>query len=194
MSDRLFQLEQELVQCRQSGRRNGIGMEEPLALPMALITPTTGVTNVTHVYLKVSDVQGPETRKGLEGSIPILAVDHLIDAVAERLASRPKYQMFKVTKALDKTSPLLYQLLTNNRVIPECELQFWSITSLGAKHLYTIKLKQAFIKVIKLLTLDDLRTSPIKGLPVEEVSFSYKEIGWIWVENGVMAEAIVSAE
>ncbi len=99
-----------------------------------------------------------------------------------------------ITKELDKSSPLLYNALTNNENISEWELQFWTpqikaTTGTGqeVQH-YSIKLINANIASITFRMPNNKHPDLMKFAEYEEVAFTYQKIIWTWNDGGVQAE------
>ncbi|WP_044238634.1 type VI secretion system tube protein TssD, partial [Chondromyces apiculatus] len=67
------------------------------------------------------DIKGSVIQKGREDSIMVIAVSHEIisprDAASGLPTGKRMHKPFVITKELDKSSPLLYNVLTNNENI-----------------------------------------------------------------------------
>ena len=67
---------------------------------------------------KQGDIKGSVTQKGREGKISVIAANHDIasphDAASGQATGRRVHQPFVITKEVDKSSPLLYNVLVNN--------------------------------------------------------------------------------
>src|SRR5689334_24747810 len=76
------------------------------------------------------EIKGSVIQKGREDSIMVIAVSHNItsprDAASGLPTGKRMHRPFVITKEVDKSSPLLYSLLTKNENIPTFELQFWT--------------------------------------------------------------------
>src|SRR6185436_3347525 len=88
-----------------------------------------------NAYLKVKgqkqgEIKGSVTQKGREGKIMVIAVGHEIVSPRDPASGLPTgkrmHKPFVITKELDKSSPLLYNVLTNNENIKEWKLEFWT--------------------------------------------------------------------
>src|SRR5829696_8166488 len=88
-----------------------------------------------NAYLKLKgqkqgEIKGGVTQKGREGKIAVIAVSHEIvsprDAASGLPTGKRMHKPFVITKELDKSTPLLYNVLVNNENITEWELQFWT--------------------------------------------------------------------
>src|SRR5688572_19203143 len=102
---------------------------------------------------KSGPINGSVTQAGRENKIMVIAVSHEVisprDAASGLPTGKRQHKPFVITKELDKATPLLYNLLTNNENIPEWELQFFQPSATGAeKQHYTVKLTNANIASI----------------------------------------------
>jgi type VI secretion system secreted protein Hcp len=99
------------------------------------------------------------------------------------------HKPFIVTKELDKSSPLLYNVLTNNENITEWELQHWRPSASGSEQQhYTIKLTNANIASIHFRMLNNKNPELMRYAEYEEVAFTYQKIEWTWTEGGITAD------
>ena len=142
---------------------------------------------------KTGAIKGSVTQKGREGGIMVIAVSHEIvsprDAASGLPTGKRMHKPFVITKELDKSSPLLYTVLTNNENIPEWELQFWQPSATGAeKQHYTVKLTNANIASIAFRMANNKHPDLMKFAEYEEVAFTYQKIEWTWQEGGITSE------
>ncbi len=146
---------------------------------------------------KSGDIKGSVTQKGREGKIMVIAVNHEIVAPRDPASGLPTgkrmHRPFTITKELDKSSPLLYNMMINNENILEFELQFWTpqlkaATGIGAEvQHYTIKLTNATISDIRFIMDNNKNPDLMKYAEHEEISFTYQKIQWIWNDGNVSA-------
>jgi type VI secretion system secreted protein Hcp len=155
-----------------------------------------------NAYLKLKgqkqgEIKGSVTQKGREGKIAVIAVSHEIvsprDAASGLPTGKRMHKPFVITKELDKSSPLLYNVLVHNENVPEWELQFWtpqlkaaSGTGVEVQH-YTVKLTNANIASIAFRMANNKHPDLMKFAEYEEVAFTYQKIEWIWVDGGITA-------
>ena len=97
---------------------------------------------------KQGQIKGSCALKGHEDAIEVLAVSHEILAPYNAGSGMPtgkrQHKPLTITKAIDKSSPILMSVLTNNENLPEWELKFYTKTGKGPDTLvYTIKLTDA---------------------------------------------------
>ena len=151
-----------------------------------------------NAYLKLKgnkqgEIKGSITQKGRENKIAVIAVTHDIisprDAASGLPTGKRMHKPFVITKELDKSSPLLYNILVHNENITEWELQFWQPSATGAeKQHYSIKLLNANIASIDFRMANNKHPDLMKFSEYEEVAFTYQKITWTWVDGGITAE------
>lgn len=147
---------------------------------------------------KTGDIKGSVTQKGREGKIMVIAVSHAIVSPRDPASGLPtgkrQHKPLVITKELDMSSPLLWNVLVTNENIPEWELQFWTPQVGGAvggggteKQHFTIKLTNANIASIDFRMLNNKNPELMRYAEYEEVAFTYQKIEWIWVQGGITA-------
>jgi type VI secretion system secreted protein Hcp len=142
---------------------------------------------------KSGDIKGSVTQKDREGKIAVIAVSHDIisprDAASGLPTGKRMHKPFVITKELDKSSPLLYNILVNNENITEWELQFWTPSATGAeKQHYAVKLTNANIASIDFRMANNKHPDLMKFAEYEQVSFTYQKIEWAWIDGGITAQ------
>jgi len=155
-----------------------------------------------NAYLKLKgakqgDIKGSVIQKGREDKIMVIAVSHEIVSPRDQASGLPTgkrmHKPFVITKELDKSSPLLYNVLTNNENIPDWELQFWTpqikaATGMGSEvQHYTVKLYNANIASISFRMANNKHPELMKFAEYEEVAFTYEKIEWTWTDGGITA-------
>ena len=143
-------------------------------------------------------IKGSVTQKGREDSIMVIAVSHEIVSPRDPASGLPTgkrmHKPFVITKELDKSSPLLYNVLTNNENIKKWELKFWTpqikaVSGAGSEvNHYTVKLTNANIASIHFRMLNNKNPDLMKYAEFEEVSFTYQKIEWTWNDGGITAD------
>ena len=151
-----------------------------------------------NAYLKLKgqtqgEIKGSVTQKGREGKIMVIAVSHEIMSPRDPASGLPTgkrmHKPFVITKELDKSSPLLYNVLVNNENITEWETQFWQPSATGAEvQHYTVKLINANIASIHFRMLNNKNPELMKYAEYEEIAFTYQKIIWTWTQGGITAE------
>jgi len=155
-----------------------------------------------NAYLKLKgqksgEVKGSVTQKGREGKIMVFAYSHEIvtprDAASGLPTGKRQHKPLIITKEIDKSSPILYQIMVNNENISDFELQFWqpqikAATGSGSEvQHFTIKLFNANIAQINECMLDNKIPSNMSIPLLETVAFTYQKIEWTWVDGGITA-------
>ena len=149
-------------------------------------------------YLKIKgqksgEIKGSVTQKGREGKIAVIAVTHEIisprDAASGLPTGKRMHKPFVITKELDKSTPLLYNILVHNENITEWELQFWCPSATGAeKQHYSVKLTNANIASIDFHMANNKHHELMKFSEYEQVAFTYQKIEWTWIDGGITAQ------
>ena len=155
-----------------------------------------------NAYLKMKgqqqgEIKGSVTQKGRENKIMVIAVNHEITSPRDPASGLPTgkrmHKPFVITKELDKSSPLLYQILATNENIPEWELMFYTSqikatqgTGMEVQH-YTVKLTNANIASIDFVMPNNKHPDLMKFAEYENVAFTYQKIEWTWTSGGIMA-------
>ena len=156
-------------------------------------------------YLKLKgqrqgEIKGSVIQKGREGKIMVIAVSHSIvsprDAASGLPTGKRMHKPFVITKEVDMSSPLLYNVLCNNENIPEWELQFWAPQAgidakrgIGSEFQhYTVKLENANVASIDFRMANNKHADLMKFELYEEVAFTYEKIIWTWVDGGKEAQ------
>jgi len=86
-----------------------------------------------------------------------------------------------ITKEVDKSTPLLMNVLVTNENITQWELRFFKPSGIGKKvQYYTIQLVNASISRIHSEMLSDKE--------LEHISFCYQKITWTFENGGITAE------
>jgi type VI secretion system secreted protein Hcp len=146
---------------------------------------------------KQGEIKGSVTQKGREGSIMVIAASHEIVSPRDPASGLPTgkrmHKPFVITKELDKSSPLLYNVLVNNENVPEWKLEFWTpqLSAAGGvgaeKQHYTVELMNANIANISFRMLNNKNPELTRYAEFEEVAFTYQKITWTWKDGGITA-------
>ncbi len=146
---------------------------------------------------KSGAIKGSVTQKGREGTIQVIAVSHEIISPRDPASGLPTgkrmHKPLVITKELDKSSPLLYNLIVTNENISDFELKFYASqlkasAGIGQEiNQYTIKLTNANVASINFKMLNNRNPDLMKYPEFEEVAFTYQKIEWTWTDGGIMA-------
>src|SRR5438309_5230899 len=93
-----------------------------------------------NAYLKLNgekqgDIKGSVTQKGREDSIMVIAFNHEVvsprDAASGLPTGKRQHKPMQITKELDKSTPLLFNMLVNNENIATWKLEFFQPSKEG---------------------------------------------------------------
>jgi len=156
-----------------------------------------------NAYLKVEgqtqgQIKGSVTQKGREDSIMVIAVHHEIISPRDPASGLPTgkrmHKPFTITKELDKSTPLLYNMLVNNENIPKWALNFWTpqikaVSGAGTEvQHYTVELMNANVANITFRMANNKNPELMKYAEYEEIAFTYQKITWTWKDGGISAD------
>jgi type VI secretion system secreted protein Hcp len=138
------------------------------------------------------DVKGSVTQKGHEDNIMIVAWSHAVSSPRDAASGLPTgkrmHKPMKIVKEIDKSTPILYNMLCNNENITNWELTCWRPGKTGSEIMfYTIKLTNASIANMHSYSLNNKDPNLMKFPELEEVEFCYQKIEWIWPDGGISA-------
>lgn len=147
---------------------------------------------------KTGDIKGSVTQKGREGMIAVHSFHHEIvsprDAASGQATGRRQHSAFTIIKEIDKSTPLLHKVLTDNEVLTSWELKCFNPKTSAAggagqeiNH-FTIKLTNASIASIVDIMENNLIAEDAKLPLMQEISFMYQKIEWTWVDGGIISE------
>jgi type VI secretion system secreted protein Hcp len=139
------------------------------------------------------DIKGSCTQKGREDSIEIYGWSHEVisprDAASGLPTGKRQHKPITITKAIDKSTPLLMNVLTNNENLTKWELRCWRPSRTGKEEqYYTVELVNANIAGIRIEQLNNKYPENMQHELREHVSFTYQKITWTFEDGGVMAE------
>jgi type VI secretion system secreted protein Hcp len=141
---------------------------------------------------KQGEIKGSVTQKGREGQIMVIAVSHEIvsprDAASGLPTGRRQHAPLVITKEVDKSSPLLVNLLVDNENVRDFRLNFWRPSTTGAEvQHYTITLTNATVASIRMVMPNNKHPDLMKLVEYEEIAFTYQKITWTWNDGAVTA-------
>jgi type VI secretion system secreted protein Hcp len=137
-------------------------------------------------------IRGSVTQKGREGKILVIAVQHEIVAPRDPQSGIPTgrrmHKPLNVIKELDRSTPLLHQVLCTNENLSSVQLDFWTASATGQeKQHYTVELVNANISSITFKQAN-IRSPKLQRLvEYEEIAFTYQKITWTWNDGGITA-------
>jgi type VI secretion system secreted protein Hcp len=138
-------------------------------------------------------VKGSCTQAGREDSMEIYAWSHKVESPRDAASGLPtgkrQHNAFVVTKATDKSTPVLYDMLTNNENITTWRLDCWRPSRAGKEEqFYSVELVNASVADIRSEQLNNKYPENMKHEAREHVQFVYQKVTWTWQDGGIMAE------
>ncbi|MDO8739269.1 Hcp family type VI secretion system effector [Candidatus Deferrimicrobium sp.] len=139
------------------------------------------------------NIMGSVTQKDHVDQIAFITFDHEVlsprDTATGLPTGRRMHKPVVITKEIDKSTPLLYKVLTTNERLTEVCFYFWRPTSTGQEKMY-YKIILTNANVSSARTFFPNTRIPL-NMPLghmEEVAFTYQKIEWTWEDGGVTAE------
>jgi len=137
------------------------------------------------IYIFVRSNGDTITGSGPNDSIECLTYEDnvvlAIEASTGMRAGKRQYDPVKITKRIDKTSPLMHKALNNNENM-EITISFYKLIDLGAVEWYTIKLYDAKLAGIKTANVE---IPGGKTELLEEYSFVFGTIEWTDLDSQI---------
>jgi len=136
-------------------------------------------------------IQGSVTQAGREDSMEVVEFAHNISQAIDSATGLPsgkrQHRPIRVTKPVDKASPLLANALTYNEKLTSVRIDFWRPNSNGTEvQFYTVELVNARIASI---SQHHGSTPELVAMPTQEtVTLMYDKIIWTWQDGGISAE------
>ncbi len=137
-------------------------------------------------FLFINGIPGESTDDQHSDWIELVGYDHFlkqssagsVSTGGARTAQRCDHGDFVVQKRLDKASPKLMLTCCNGTHIPEVKLQLCRATGSKQKYMEYI-LKDVVVSEVKTMG----KATEQDSLPVEQVSFNYARIEWVYTET-----------
>jgi type VI secretion system secreted protein Hcp len=138
-------------------------------------------------------ILGSVTQKGRENKIFVSASTHDIVCPRDPASGRPTgkrvHKPYICTKEVDRSSPLLYALLTDNENIREARIDYWAPSPLGVEKLvYTVVLTNATLSGITFKMPNNRYPKLARLAEYEEVAFCYQKIEWSWTGGATASD------
>lgn len=137
-------------------------------------------------------IEGPCEMQGREKTILCYNIKHGVRIPIQLQSGRPTgprlHAPLTITKAYDRSSPMLYNALVTNEKLEEVEFEFYRIKGGNEEKFFEIKLIDArMIEIKNLMSTDFEKKSEVLDY-MEEVSFVYRTIGWCYVDGGIESQ------
>ena len=148
---------------------------------------------MTVVGEKQGSIDGSCDMKGHEKSVLVYALDHNIsmprDPQTGLSSGKRIHGPFSVIKEIDKSSPKLYQALCTGEHLKSVVVKFTRVGKDGKEeHYFTEEMSDAivvsmapFVPTVFLKENDPYRH-------MERVSFTYSQIKWTWIPDGIESQ------
>jgi type VI secretion system secreted protein Hcp len=154
----------------------------------------------SNVYIKIigtnqGEIRGDSsvTSHDREGKIEAFDLEHTVSVPAEAsgmATGSRSHSPIKITKRIDRSSPLLHQALCNNEEL-EVTIRFYRPNPDGdgtEEQFYTISLRQARISSIKTISPNTIMDVTANQPAMEVVSFVFGTINYTYVRDGTEHE------
>jgi type VI secretion system secreted protein Hcp len=152
-----------------------------------------------YIYLtlkgqKSGNIQGGVTQKGRQDSIQVQYLQQKRISPRDPASGLPtgkiQHEALVFRKTLDKSTPILQNVMSTNESLTEVHFKFWkpSITGAETQH-FTIDLQNASIASFNLYHPDTMDSGAGGTAPdsLEELTLTYQKITWTWTDGGVSA-------
>jgi len=148
---------------------------------------------------KSGKVNGSCTQSGKnrKDSMEVIAVSHAVISPRDPASGLPTgkrmHKPFVVTYELDKSVPIMYNILCTNENISKWELDFWTpqltrTAGTGQEiQNFTIKLTNANVASIDFRMPNNKHPDLMKFKEYVEIAFTYQKIEWVWTDGGITA-------
>lgn len=138
-------------------------------------------------------IEGSSTQLGREGMIEVFAVNHAIVSPRDPTSGRPTgkrlHKPFTILKALDRASPALHSVLTQNENLVDVTLRFFRPSPDGTEaEVFIIRLRNATLSSMQTRMHHTYNPRFAAFPPLEELAFAYQRIEWTWLEGAVSGE------
>jgi len=139
------------------------------------------------------EIKGSVTQAGREDSIMVIGFSHEVvsprDAASGLPTGKRQHKPFSIIKEIDKSTPLLMNVLVNNENIKDWELRFWQPSKSGKEvQFYTVQLLNASIASIRAELLNNRYPENMQHKEREHIAFCYQKITWTYEDGGISAE------
>lgn len=122
---------------------------------------------------------GNAWRQGHEDQILVQAINHAIMVPGGAREGHRKHKPLIITKAIDKSSPLIYAALSNGEPLTKCTLDFYRNAAVGGEELfYSVEIKEALIVGVEMIMPHCQELATAHFTQLERVHFAYQVIRW----------------
>ncbi len=144
---------------------------------------------------KSGPIKGSVTQKGREDSISVQYLQQKRvsprDAASGLPTGKLQHEPLIFRKTVDKSTPILLNVMSTNENITEAHFKFWRPSVTGAEvQFFAIDLLNASIASYNLYHSDTYDTGAGGGGPgdLEEIGLTYQRITWTWLDGGITSQ------
>jgi type VI secretion system secreted protein Hcp len=143
-------------------------------------------------------IEGECDLEGREGSVVVLGIEHSVKLPTDQRGlpnGRRIHLPITILKELDRTSPMLYQALSDGELLPEVTIDWYRMDGAGMEELYYRQtLKNAQITAIDFEVESTSDAANARLGHMERVSLIYDSISWSHEIDGIEYEDNFGAE
>jgi type VI secretion system secreted protein Hcp len=147
---------------------------------------------MTIVAENQGSIEGECDLEGREGALVVQAIQHTVKLPTDQRGlpnGRRVHMPITILKELDRTSPMLYQALSEGELLTEVIIDWYRIDSAGMEELYYRQsLKNAQITAIEFIVENETDLAKNKLGHMEKVSLIYDSISWSHEADGIEFE------
>jgi len=147
---------------------------------------------MTIVAENQGSIEGECDLDGREGALVVQAIQHSVKLPTDQRGlpnGRRVHMPITILKELDRTSPMLYQALSESELLTEVVIDWYRIDSAGMEELYYRQsLKNAQITAIEFIVENETDLANSKIGHMEKVSLIYDSISWSHEADGIEFE------
>jgi type VI secretion system secreted protein Hcp len=147
---------------------------------------------MTIVAENQGSIEGECDLDGREGALVVQAIQHSVKLPTDQRGlpnGRRVHMPITILKELDRTSPMLYQALSEGELLTEVVIDWYRIDSAGMEELYYRQsLKNAQITAIEFIVENETDLANSKIGHMEKVSLIYDSISWSHEADGIEFE------
>jgi len=142
-----------------------------------------------YMWINEGKIEGGCTVGGREKSIEVLEFNHEVriptDPDNGQLTGTRKHEAFRIVKAFDKSSPLLYKAVCEGLTYDTVKLDWYKIDDEGVEVLYfTHLLEQVKVCSVRPVMYNVKAKEFERFVHMEEVSLRYGKITWEYPDGG----------
>jgi type VI secretion system secreted protein Hcp len=152
------------------------------------------MAQTVHLRLQIdgNDIEGESTVASMDRENTIECSSFFYEITTDRnsdgrLTGKRQHKPVKISKRIDKTTPLLLKALCRNERVNDAEFMFFR-PSLGnsrtEEKFYTVLLRNGYISGVKQLSEDPITGGEDAPPMMEEVEFVFREIIWTYESSG----------